>query len=205
LGFRRRTIIVITDRFADALSFAEHLHRTQTRKGNDIPYIAHLMQVAATVLEWGGDEDTAIAALLHDAVEDQGGQATADLITARFGDRVTRIVLACTDSMTDDPAKKLPWEARKQTYVAKLPQVSSDIAQVVAADKLHNVNSMIRDIKRDGLGTLARFSAGPDRLVWYFLSIADALAPHTVVAPIDELRVGAETLAQLVHRNRSEA
>ena len=121
---------MLTERFSEALVLAEGLHRRQTRKGNAIPYVAHLMAVAATVLEWGGDEDTAIAALLHDAVEDQGGDDTADLIRARFGDRVADLVLHCTDSTTADPAAKRPWLERKAAYLDRLaglpsPSVSS--------------------------------------------------------------------------------
>ncbi len=194
---QRRKAIALTDRFADALGFAEQLHRTQTRKGNDIPYIAHLMAVTATVLEWDGDEDTAIAALLHDAVEDQGGMETEATIRSRYGDRVADIVLACTDSISTDPAAKAPWEERKRAHIAKLASARPDVALVTAADKLHNATAMIRDIRRYGPATLDRFNAGPARLVWYFQTIADALASHEAVAPVAELRNAAETLQRL--------
>jgi (p)ppGpp synthase/HD superfamily hydrolase len=187
----------LTDRFAEALTFAEGLHRTQTRKGNDIPYVAHLMAVCATVLEWGGDEDTAIAALLHDAVEDQGGLETLELIRAKYGERVAGVVLACTDSISTDPAAKAPWEERKRAHIAKLAAVGPDVALVTAADKLHNVTAMIRDVRRQGPATLLRFNAQPERLVWYFTAIAEALEPHTAAAPIDEIREGAATLAMV--------
>jgi (p)ppGpp synthase/HD superfamily hydrolase len=190
--------LMLTDRFADALTFAEGLHREQTRKGNDIPYVAHLMAVAATVLEWGGDEETAIAALLHDAVEDQGGLETATRIRERFGDRVAGIVLACTDSVEVDPADKAPWEARKQKYVAKLASVNADVALVTASDKLHNLTAMIRDVRREGPATLKRFGAAPDRLLWYYTSVATALEAHAGTTPIDELLDGVHILRDLI-------
>jgi (p)ppGpp synthase/HD superfamily hydrolase len=184
----------LTDRFGDALAFAEKLHRNQTRKGNDIPHVAHLLAVAATVLEWGGDEDTAIAALLHDAVEDQGGTPTADLIRARFGDRVCDIVLACTDSGSADPEKKAPWEERKQHHIAKLRSADRNVALVTAADKLHNLTAILRDVRREGPDTLNRFKR-PDRLGWYFASVAEALAPHKGHIPLEELRSAVAALA----------
>lgn len=187
----------LTDRFADALGFAERLHRNQTRKGNKIPYIAHLLAVAATVLEWGGDEDTAIAALLHDAVEDQGGLATADLIRERFGDLVVQLVLACTDSVSDDPTQKLPWEARKQAYLNKLVTAGRDVALITAADKLHNLTAMVRDVKAYGPNTLARFAV-PGRITWYYGSVTEAVAPHAKHAPVGELRVLVKELEALI-------
>jgi (p)ppGpp synthase/HD superfamily hydrolase len=168
-----------TDRFADALTFAEGLHRAQTRKGNDIPYTAHLMAVCATALEWGADEDTAIAALLHDAAEDQGGIQTLKAIDRRFGERVARIVAACTDSLSADPAQKAPWLERKREHIAKLGDAVVAVALVTAADKLHNLTAMIRDVRQYGPGTLARFNASPDRILWYFTAIAQALRHST--------------------------
>jgi (p)ppGpp synthase/HD superfamily hydrolase len=187
----------LTDRFADALVFAERLHRPQSRKGNDVPYVAHLLAVCGTVLEWGGGEDTAIAALLHDAVEDQGGLATLEAIRARYGERVAGIVLACTDSTGADPAAKAPWEERKQAHLAKIRLAGPEVALVTAADKLHNLSAMIRDIRRFGPATLDRFNAKPDRLVWYVRAMAEALAPYAASAPVDEIRAGAEILQRL--------
>lgn len=189
---------MLTDRFAEALTYAERLHRKQTRKGNDIPYVAHLMAVSATVLEWGGDEDIAIAALLHDAVEDQGGVDTLREIEARFGGRVAGIVMGCTDSTSSDPAAKAPWEERKRHHVAELAQASLDIALVTAADKLHNLTAMIRDVRKHGPATMGRFNAKPERLLWYFASIASALRQHRDSVPADEIESGVETLASLL-------
>lgn len=188
---------MLTDRFADALVFAENLHRRQKRRCNDIPYVAHLLAVTATVLEWGGDEDTAIAALLHDAVEDQGGRKMADMIKYQFGDRVAELVLHCTDSFADDPAEKLPWIDRKTAYLARLPKAGAAAALITAADKLHNVSATIRDVRAHGVQTLDRFE-NPDGLVWYYESVAEALSPYFEIAPITELKEAVAGLSRLV-------
>ncbi len=189
---------ILTDRFAAALAYAEGLHRRQTRKGNDIPYIAHLMTVCATVLEWGGGEDVAIAALLHDAVEDQGGLETLAIIRERFGDPVADIVAACSDSVTTDPAAKAPWLERKQAHLDKLAKAGREVAMVTAADKLHNLQAMIRDVRRDGPQTMARFNAAPDRIVWFHNEVARALAPHRECAPVAEVTEATRILAELL-------
>jgi len=191
---------MLTDRFARALTYAERLHRRQRRKGNDVPYVAHLLAVSATVLEYGGDEDTAIAALLHDAVEDQGGVKTLREIESKFGPRVARIVEACTDSLSEDPAEKAPWDDRKRAHLAHLAQADADVALVTAADKLHNLTAIIRDVRRDGPATLARFKAGPEQQLWYFREVARALGRHRATAPVEEVERGIETLAALLER-----
>lgn len=188
---------MLTERFSEALVLAERLHRRQTRKGNDIPYVAHLMAVTATVLEWGGDEDTAMAGLLHDAVEDQGGEETADRIRARFGDRVADLVLHCTDSTTADPDAKGPWLERKRACLERLAHADGAVALITAADKLHNITAIIRDVRAHGPGTLQRF-AEPARLVWYYRSVADALRPHAATVPLGELSVGIGELEDLL-------
>lgn len=189
---------ILTDRFAAALAYAEGLHRRQTRKGNDVPYVAHLMAVCATVLEWGGEEDVAIAALLHDAVEDQGGLATLVVIRERFGDRVAEVVAACSDSVTADAAAKAPWLERKQAHLDKLAKAGREVAMVVAADKLHNLHAMIRDVRRHGPETMARFNASPDRIVWFHDQVARALEPHREVAPVAEIIEATRLLAELL-------
>lgn len=187
----------LTDRFADALGFAERLHRDQKRKGNDIPYVAHLLAVAATILEWGGDEDTAIAGLLHDAVEDQGGMATAGIIRDRYGDRVAELVLACTDSLAPKTGPKAPWEERKRAHLAKLGKVDRDVALVTAADKLHNLTAMVRDVRTHGPQTLDRFAA-PGRLTWYYGAMAEALSAHDEHVPVSDIREWLEVLNELL-------
>lgn len=188
----------LSDRFTDALAFAERLHRSQKRKGNDIPYVAHLLAVCATVLEHGGDEDTAIAALLHDAVEDQGGLKTLEAIRARYGERVANIVSGCTDSVAPNPAIKAPWRERKVSHINHLRSATSDVALVTAADKLHNLNAQIRDVRRQGATTMARFNASPEDIIWYNLEIASAISAHRDVIPYLEMEEATATLARLL-------
>lgn len=163
---------MLTHRFDDALAFAAALHREQTRKGSGVPYLSHLLAVAALVLEYGGDEDQAIAALLHDAVEDQGGLDTANLIRSRFGDRVAGIVLACSDST--DQAKE-PWLMRKDRYLASLATKTDDALLVTSCDKLHNASSILADLERDGPSVFERFTAKRDGTLWYYRALADTL------------------------------
>lgn len=189
---------MLTDRLAEAFTYAERLHRNQTRKGNDIPYVAHLMAVCATVLEWGGDEDVAIAALLHDAVEDQGGLDTLAETEVRFGHRVAAIVAACSDSVTADKSQKAPWQDRKEATILKLRSADRDVALVTAADKLHNLTSLVRDVEREGPETMRRFNAPADKIIWYHAAVAEALAPHRAVAPIAEMEKVNARLAALL-------
>jgi hypothetical protein len=115
---------VLTDRFDRALLYVTHVHGGQVRKGTSTPYVAHLLAAAATVLEYGGDEDLAIAALLHDSVEDQGGKARLEDVRNRFGEGVARIVEACSDSLSDTAKgeRKAHWQERKENYIAHLRQ-----------------------------------------------------------------------------------
>ena len=132
----------MTSRFEHALVFAAQLHREQRRKGSNVPYVSHLLAVSALVIEHGGDEDQAIAALLHDAIEDQGGPKTRDEILRRFGERVTGIVEGCTDSQT---IPKPPWIERKLAYIAGISEKSPSVQLDCAADKLHNARSILMD------------------------------------------------------------
>ena len=118
--------VVLGPRYAEAVGYASDLHADQTRKSTNIAYISHLLGVSSLVLEAGGDEDMAIAALLHDGPEDQGGQATLDEIHVKYGDRVARIVEGCTDSLAEDPEHKEPWRQRKEKYIAHLKDAADD-------------------------------------------------------------------------------
>ncbi len=131
----------MTSRFEDALVLAAQLHREQRRKGSNVPYVSHLLAVSSLVIEHGGDEDQAIAALLHDAIEDQGGPRARAEILRRFGERVTGIVEGCTDSQT---IPKPPWKERKLAYIAGISEKSPSVLLVCAADKLHNARSILR-------------------------------------------------------------
>lgn len=151
--------------FDRALQLAHDLHRRQPRKKSDVPYIAHLLAVTAIVLENGGDEDTAIAALLHDAVEDQGGRPTLDRISREFGERVARIVYECTDA---DGEPKPPWRFRKEQYLEALPHKSTEALLVSFGDKIHNCRSIVRDLRRDGAAVWDRFEGRRDGTLWYY-------------------------------------
>jgi (p)ppGpp synthase/HD superfamily hydrolase len=159
-------------RFAEALQFTFQLHAAQRRKGSGVPYIAHLMSVAAIALEHGATEDEAIAALLHDAVEDQGGASVREEICRRFGPAVADIVDGCTDAET---VPKPPWLERKQQFLARLPQASRSVHLVCAADKLHNVRTLLDDYRVCGDALWQRFRGGKAGTLWYYRSVADVL------------------------------
>jgi len=164
-------------RFEDALGYAARLHRQQERKGAGVPYVTHLLAVAAIVGEQGGSEDEAIAALLHDAVEDQGGQPRLEEIRARYGEAVAEIVWGCTDA---DTVPKPPWRERKVLYVAHLEEASPSIRLVSSADKLHNARSILMDYRLLGADLWDRFTGGREGTLWYYRALADTflqLAP----------------------------
>ena len=157
----------LTYRFDLALHLASGLHHNQGRKGGPVPYISHLLAVTALVLENGGDEDQAIAALLHDAVEDQGGKPTLDTIRQLFGDRVADIVHECSDSDAIDPAQKLPSAERKRAYLRHLPTISNDALLVALADKVHNARSILADYQQIGDAVWSRFNVGKEEQLAY--------------------------------------
>lgn len=174
---KKRTVLSkpLSDQFNDALVYAATLHRTQPRKGRDIPYIGHLLGVASLVLEAGGDEDMAIAALLHDAVEDQGGRPRLDEIEHKFGRRVARIVLGCTDSDAVDPSQKLPWCERKVQYIAHVKnEAEAEVRLVSVADKVHNARAILTDFHDTGPSVFDRFSGKKDGTLWYYRSLVEA-------------------------------
>jgi (p)ppGpp synthase/HD superfamily hydrolase len=156
---------MLGDRFEAALVLTHRLHQAQVRKGLKVPYISHLMSVAALVLEDGGDEDEAIAALLHDAVEDQGGAATREVIREQFGDRVVAIIDGCTES---EQQPKPPWRARKEAHLAKLVGASPAVCRVTLADKLHNARSLLMDYQTMGEDLWGKFGGGREGTLWYY-------------------------------------
>jgi len=160
---------LLTARFYDAVTYASRLHAAQVRKGTRIPYVSHLLGVASLVIEAGGDEDQAIAALLHDAIEDQPrGGKTAKEIGRKFGDHVLEMVLACTDAMTHP---KRPWIERKREYIARARTHPPDARLVSLADKLHNTRAILADHRRVGDKVWERFSASRDEVLWYYRSL----------------------------------
>ena len=149
------------------------MHAGQYRKQAAIPYISHPLAVCAKVLESGGDEDQAIAALLHDAVEDCGGLPTLDEIKRRYGDRVARIVLDCSDSVGEP---KPPWEERKQAYLASLANKPKDSLLVALADKSHNAECIVRDLLEHGDEVWSRFTASREEVCAYYRALAETFA-----------------------------
>lgn len=168
----------LTERFEEALVYATRLHAKQTRKGSDIPYVSHLLGVCSLVLEYGGDEDQAIAALLHDGPEDQGGERTLGEIRAKFGSRVARIVAGCTDGMPDDVGDKEPWLERKRRYLEHLRHADGDVLLVACADKLYNARSVVGDQLYAGDQVFSRFTAKKRGTLAYYGSIVEAMRAH---------------------------
>ncbi len=162
------TRLVLGDRFDRAVAFAVDLHRAQVRKRTQIPYVAHLFAVCSLVLEDGGTEDEAIAALLHDGPEDQGGIAVLDEIRARFGDEVATLVAALSDAMPGPGEQKAPWRPRKEAYLGHLAGAPESVLRVSLADKLHNAGSILTDQRADGEAVWKRFHAGRAEQAWYF-------------------------------------
>ncbi len=187
--------MLLSPRFEEALVFATRLHAAQTRKGSGIPYSAHLLAVTALVLEYGGDEDTAIAALLHDAIEDQGGAVAREQIRARFGDQVTAIVDGCTDA---DTQPKPPWQARKEAYLAHLPHASAQVRLVSAADKLHNARAILTDYRQVGDVVWTRFRGGKAGTLWYYRALVTAYWQAGSTPLIEELDRAVSELERLV-------
>jgi (p)ppGpp synthase/HD superfamily hydrolase len=161
----------LTEKFEQALQYATRLHATQVRKGKEIPYISHLLAVTSIVLENGGGEEEAIAALLHDAAEDQGGVATLAEIKKLFGDAVASIVADCTDAWTQP---KPPWRVRKEQYIHHLSAVSPAVLLVSSADKLHNARSTLADYRQIGDAVWLRFKGGKAGTLWYEREITNA-------------------------------
>jgi GTP pyrophosphokinase len=172
----------LSPRFSDALVFAASLHREQLRKVSGTPYLGHLLAVAAIVLEHGGGEDEAISALLHDAIEDQGGPPAREEIRRQFGAVVAEIVDGCTDS---DVTPKPPWRARKEAHLAHLRVASPSVCLIVAADKLDNARSLLRECRRHGPSLWGHFRGGRDGTLWYLRAAIEAVQ-HAAPAPLVE-------------------
>lgn len=165
-----RAAFSLSHRLAEALLFAMEKHGDQARKGTSIPYVTHLMAVAALVGESGGSEDEMLAGLLHDAVEDGGGAPVLDEIRQRFGDVVALIVDGCTDD--DSGAEKAPWLDRKRAYLEHLAQAPLSVLRVACADKLHNAWAIARDLRDQGPSVFQRFRGDRDGTLWYYRSLA---------------------------------
>ena len=187
---------ILGKRFLDALIYAAKLHAGQTRRGTEIPYISHLMGVASIALEYGADKDEAIAAVLHDAIEDQGGAQTREEIRMRFGDRVVAIVDGCTDS---EVQPKPPWKERKEAYIARIKDASSSVHLVSAADKLHNARTILKDYRTLGDRLWERFNGGKKGTLWYYRALSDEFRRAYPSPLIEELK---RVISEIEHQVR---
>jgi len=176
--------MTLSPRFEEALLYAARLHANQLRKGGSVPYIAHLLGVASIALQYGANENEAIAALLHDAVEDQGGAATREEILRRFGDKVAEIVDGCTDA---DTLPKPPWKRRKEAYVAHIRNTSASVRLVSACDKLQNARAILADYRVLGESLWRRFSGGKEGTLWYYRALVQAFREAGTSPLIEEL------------------
>ena len=172
------------EKFEDALVYAARLHRDQARKGSRVPYVTHLLAVAAIVGENGGTEEEVVAALLHDAPEDAGGRERLEEIRERYGDEVAEIVAGCTDTY-EDP--KPAWRPRKEAYVAHVAEASSSVRLVSAADKLHNARSILVDLRSLGEELWDRFTGGKRGTLWYYRTLTEAYKRAGANAVVEEL------------------
>ena len=183
----------LTPRFNEALVWAAELHADQSRKVSGAPYVSHLLRVAGLALEFGADEEEAIAALLHDAVEDQGGAPTLEEIRRRFGARVAEIVDGCTDT---DQHPKPPWRGRKEADLAHLAQASPSVRLISACDKLDNVRAVLTAYRQQGEQLWSLFKGGRDGTLWYYASVLKILQAAGPSPLVDELSRAVRELEQ---------
>lgn len=188
----------LSSRFADAMAFAFEVHRGQTKKGTSVPYISHLLEVTATVLTYGGNEDEAIAALLHDSVEDHSDAVSFTTLAERFGNRVAAIVESCSDTSV---SPKPPWKPRKERYIEHLRNAEESVLIVSAADKLSNARAVIKDFREHGDKVWERFNAGKQEQLWYYRAVTATLMGRvgaTRIRPlIEELERAVRKLERL--------
>jgi (p)ppGpp synthase/HD superfamily hydrolase len=177
---------VLTQRFVEALRYAAELHQFQRRKGKGQPYVGHLLGVAAIVIQHGGGEDQVIAALLHDAVEDQGGLPRLDEIREKFGEQVARIVDGCTDSY-EARGEKRAWAERKRAYIERVAKENADVRLVSAADKLANAREILADYRVEGDEVFKRFQGRKDGTLGYYRQLVDVFRKAGTSALVEEL------------------
>jgi GTP pyrophosphokinase len=187
--------MVLSERFEEALILAIRLHARQFRKGTNIPYVSHLLSVAGIALEYGADEDEAIAALLHDAIEDQGGATAREEIRRRFGEKVVEIVNGCTDA---EVLPKPPWRERKESYIARLRNASPSVRLIEAADKLHNIMTILKDYRAIGDKVWSRFTGDKEGTLWYYRSLVPAFQEGCGMPIVEELNRFVTELEDLV-------
>ena len=195
-------IPVLSVKFREALSYAANVHDGQVKKGTSIPYVSHLLGVCALVLEDGGTEEEAIAALLHDTLEDQPETVTREDLRARFGERVAKIVEGCTDVSPDyRGGPKPPWRERKTRYLEHLRREASAFVRVALADKLHNARAILADHRQLGDELWSRFNAGKEDQLWYFRELVGAF--REARAPSRMLQEFERVVTELEHSTRT--
>jgi (p)ppGpp synthase/HD superfamily hydrolase len=185
------------EKFEEALVYTTRLHRDQTRKGSEVPYVTHLLAVAAIVGENGGTEDEVVAALLHDTPEDQGGKERLEDIRSRYGDEVAEIVDGCTDTYED---QKPDWLPRKEAYVAHVAEAPTSVRLVSAADKLHNARSILADLRAVGDELWDRFTGGREGTLWYYRALVEAYVGTDSNPVVEELERVVREIEALAER-----
>lgn len=193
---------MLTGRFEQAIRYAAAVHGHQVRKGTQIPYLQHLLGAASNALRYGADEDEAIAALLHDAAEDGGGEGRLEDIARRFGPAVEAIVRGCSDTVEAD---KPPWKERKAAYLRHLAEAPVDVLLVSACDKIDNARAIVADLRRHGDELWKRFNVeDPAQQLWYYRSLVDTfeqrrgeLEARHAAGAIDELRGAVDEMGRL--------
>jgi (p)ppGpp synthase/HD superfamily hydrolase len=195
-------LLQLSSRFTSAVDYARKVH-TERRKGTDVPYMAHLLGVAALVMGEVGyvrfpvTEDMVIAALLHDAAEDHGGLPRLRDIEHNFGSNVARMVAGLSDSLTEDPSKKPSWLERKQAYIQRLREESADVQLISAADKLYNAKAILEDYRKIGPRVWERFKRGRNDQLWYFDELIKVFESSGVNRIVDELERVVNELRQV--------
>jgi GTP pyrophosphokinase len=192
--------MVFSIKFDQALAYTAVIHAGQVRHKTRMPALAHLMGVAGLALEYGANEQEAIAALLHDAVEDAGGEDRLKDIRARFGDNVADIVAGCTASAKKADA---PWRDVKQKFITGLGKASSSVRLVAACDKLHNARALLRNLRVQGESLWRRYPDGKDGALWYFRSLTQAFKKHGPASIGDELDRVIREIEVLASKKRS--
>ena len=174
----------VSGQFEKALTYATRIHGGKLRKKTRVPYVAHILGVAAIAMEYGANETEAIAALLHDAVEDCGGAKRLRDIERKFGKDVARIVEGCTDT---DRTPKPPWLERKKAYVGHVRHAAMPTKLVSASDKLHNVRAILMDYRKEGEKLWPRFNGGKQGALWYYRALVNAFSGKRIQALVQEL------------------
>ncbi len=192
----------LSSRFQEALAFAAELHAAQRRKLSGVPYLGHLLRVAGIVLEYGGTEDEAVAALLHDAIEDQGGESAREEIRRRFGPDVLAVVEGCSDT---DQSPKPPWRERKEAYLKHLQDASPAVRLVTAADKLDNIRSLTASYRQDGESIWRHFGGGREGTLWYYRGAIERLKTRGQCPLVEELERAMAEFSALMQKKTADS